>query len=285
MKKQNFSQLRLFDYSYVMPQLPAVLAHSTVTPALQQIARTVKTSPLAATIVLPRETAEKRIQILRERYPSVVADHLTRSALRKVGLPAVTMVIMPPDKDRVTVFLLSNIAPDDRENWQQVLDEYEPLTWRNYSLTTQAVMLAESHKYKKPKTIPVKARERITWRLSRNARMTYEKNVKRLIHGRYPRQKTPQNEAKLPAPGTTRSPTGVRKQLEGLGQHLTHYPGLSGIRTDIWLLYMYAARMWEKQYPKEAALVWPKPPYSRLLPVKMAPLETLWIDRSTPEEE
>lgn len=53
------------------PDPPSISAHSTVTPALQMTCRLLRKSPYVATVHLPRATAEKRIEVLQERYPSV----------------------------------------------------------------------------------------------------------------------------------------------------------------------------------------------------------------------
>ncbi len=255
----------------VAADLLPVVAHGTVTPALQGVARLVRTSPLAAVVTLPRTTAERRILTLYDRYPSAAADHLTRSSLRHLRQPAVSLIVMPPEQDTVAVLLLTNVVPDDREVWTPALDPAYPLRWRAYELATGATMAQASHGALQPSAARLKS---ITWRLAAERRDNYRQTITRLIHSATPSTKTFKNPAQCTA---RRTPAGARDALERLGTHLVRYPGLSGIRTDVWLLGHHMYRLWNQQLPKEPAPSWPRHRYSTLLAAQFAPLESLWI--------
>ena len=107
--------------------------HATVTSALQTVARLARSSPMVATITAPVEKAEQIARRQVERYPTIAADHVTRTHLRKAKLPAVQLVVMPPKKGEVVMLLMSNTTPpNSREIWRDALNEDDPLTWRNY---------------------------------------------------------------------------------------------------------------------------------------------------------
>ena len=85
--------------------------HTTVTSALQTVARLARSSPMVATITAPVEKAEQIALRQVDRYPTITVDHVTRTHLRKAKLPAVQLVVMPPKGGEVVMLLMSNITP------------------------------------------------------------------------------------------------------------------------------------------------------------------------------
>jgi hypothetical protein len=282
-------QKRDLIYRTVPPSPPLPEAITTITPALQQVARLLHASPYVAVVTLHQERAERGVRRLVERYPSAAAHRNVQSALRSMGLPSVRVVLMPPEVRAVTVLLLSNLPPDERESWTLALDPKAPLRWRNYEVATVAAMQAEADKLRRPQPKRSGDAGRITWRLSEEVRDEYRHTITRLIHsskpGRIkPRQTEPtaaaqevaRRRAGGPRAGTTRSPEGAYRVLMELGQHLASYPGFNGISVDRWLLQRHMQRLWKRQHPEELEPQWPSYPYLRSLPLRTAPLSDLW---------
>ena len=232
--------------------------HTTVTGLLQTVARLSKSSPYVAPIVAPKSKAEQVAYKQAKRYPTITAGHATRTALRKARLPAVQLVIFPPEGESVAMLLMSNIQPDGRERWGHVLDPDRPLEWRNYMLATGKNGVH-------------------TWRLTEDTREQYRLQLARLITGR----------GGIPAP--QESPYQLpdetaRAQVLKLAQHLTHYPGFSGIRSDVYDLAQYSTRVWKSTrqtpYPE-----WPNMPYIRFQAAPTAPLSELTNDTTNDQNE
>ena len=109
--------------------------HTTATSGLQEVARLARASPLVVDITVPAQQASRVAQRQAERYLSITQDHGTRTALRRVDMPAVQLVILPPKEGDITLLLFSNVVPEhSREQWRPALDADEPLCWRNYQL-------------------------------------------------------------------------------------------------------------------------------------------------------
>lgn len=164
-------------------------------------------------------------------------------------MPAVQLVILPPEKDTITLVLLSNVAPDDREQWQLGLDPDWPLRWRNYQLASG----------------PTGA---ITWRLTEAIREHYRKRINRLITGR----------GGPPGPGDRPyqyPPETARTQVLLLAQHLQRYPGLAGIRRDVYELAQHSTRVWQGTHPDQPYPHWPTMPYLPYRRPQTAPLSDL----------
>lgn len=259
------------------PDPPSISAHSTVTPALQMTCRLLRKSPYVATVHLPRATAEKRIEVLQERYPSVLSEHQTCSALRHLKLPAVKMLVMPPQGQQVTVFLLANVVPDNREVWTPALNPATPLTWKKYEVTTGGRMHEACRGYKPLEPLSKKQAERLTWRLSSEQREAYRQDITRLIHS-HRAGPSDRSSSWGTGPKVIRTLPAIQTRLESLGVHLLRYPGFSGIRTDIWLLERHMQRLWQQQHPHLPCPHWPHPPYLSLLPAKLKPLSVLWAE-------
>lgn len=223
--------------------------HTTVTSGLQCIARLARASPQVAVIRAPLAKALQVAERQADRYPTIGADHGTRTALRRVGMPAVQLVILPPDRDMITLVLLSNVAPDDREQWQLALDPDWPLHWRNYQLASG----------------PTGA---ITWRLTEAIREHYRKRINRLITGR----------GGPPGPGERPyqyPPETARTQVLLLAQHLQRYPGLGGVRRDVYALAQHSTRVWQGTHPDQPYPHWPTMPYLPYRRPQTAPLSDL----------
>lgn len=258
---------------------PPVEAIARVTPALQHVGRLLHASPYAAAVPLSREGAERGVRRLLARYPSAAAHRNTQSALRGLDLPCVLVVVMPPTTHGVTVLLLANHPPDDREAWHLALDPERPLRWRGYEVTTAAEMHAEADLLRRPQPRRAGDAQRITWRLAEDLREEYRHTITRLVNSTRPARRKRSQAAPPdggPRPGTTRSLEGARAQLEALGQHLATYPGLNGINVDRWMLRRHLERLWQGQHPGHPPPAWPRYPYTRLLPVQLAPLAALW---------
>ena len=234
---------RAFIYRYVR-------YHTTVTSGLRAVAQLARASPWVAVITAPIANASQIAARQVQRYPTISADHGTRTALRRAGLPAVHLVIMPPDAQTVTMLLLSNVIPlESRENWQLALDPDWPLIWRNYQLARS----------------PSGA---VTWRLSEQARGHYRQRINRLITGRGGVPALGQRPYQLP-------PETARLQVLRLAEHLCHYPGFSGIRSDVFALAQHSTRVWTRTHSDEPYPVWPTMPYARCARPQTAPLASL----------
>lgn len=255
-------------------------AITTVSAALQQAARLLHTSPYATVVSLPRQTADRHLRKLLDRYPTITAHRNVRSALRTSGHPVVVALVMPPEPTQVTVLLLANRAPDDREAWHLADDQTRPLTWRNYALTTAARMQAEADHLRRPKPRRSADVDRLTWRLSEAARTEYRTTITRLIHSTKPGKSARRSGG--PLPGTTRTVEGQHAALQRLGRHLAQYPGLNGINVDRYLLRVHMDRLWRQQHPDHPPPDWPRYPYLTRLPIHTAPLATLWPPEETP---
>lgn len=224
--------------------------HTTTTSGLQEVARLARASPLVVDITVPAQQASRVAQRQAERYPSITQDHGTRSALRRVDMPAVQLVILPPEKGDITLLLLSNLVPENsREQWRLALDPDEPLRWKNYELCR----LPDG---------------RITWRLSEQVRAHYRMHITRSITGRGGHPQPGERPYQLP-------PETARQQVLSLAQHLTRYPGLSGIRKDVFALAHHSTKIWRNTHPQEPFPMWPKMPYARYGSPKTAPLDHL----------
>ncbi|WP_245556563.1 hypothetical protein [Deinococcus aquatilis] len=220
-----------------------------MTSALQIVARLAHSSPFVAVIEAPVAKAVQIAQRQAQRYPTIDTDHGTRTALRKIKMPAVQLVIMPPEDGEVAMLLLSNVVPaDSREHWHNAFAPY-PLTWRNYELTQTAA-------------------GRITWRLSTEARQHYRARIARLITGRGGQPGYGKRPYQLP-------PQTAHDQIIKLAAHLQHYPGLSGIRSDVFDLAQYSTRVWTATHSQEHYPVWPTMPYARFSQAQTAPLPDL----------
>ena len=196
------------------------------------------------------EKAEQIADRQVERYPAIRVSHVTRTALRKAGIPAIQLVVMPPRSGIATMLLMSNIEPQEsREFWQDILDPESPFIWRNYQLTRGK-------------------HEQITWRLSTSIREHYRERIARLITGRGGAPEIHVAPAQL-------SPETARIQVEGLARHLGNYPGFSGIRADVYSLARYSTKVWKSTHPEHAYPVWPTMPYTRFTRAKMLPLSNL----------
>ncbi|WP_240738569.1 hypothetical protein [Deinococcus fonticola] len=226
-----------------------IIYHTTVTSGLRAVAHLARASPYATTITAPIAKAEEIASKQVARYPSLGADHGTRTALRQVGLPALQMVVLPPDGGKIAIVLLANQPPDDREQWQLAIDPDWPLIWRNYQLA-QTELGA------------------ITWRLSEQARTHYRQRINRLITGRGGQPTPGQRPYQLPA-------DTARKQVLALAEHLTHYPGFSGIRNDVFAFAQHSTRVWRATHPDEPAPMWPTMPYVRFGKPRTASLREL----------
>lgn len=225
--------------------------HRTVTSALQATARLARASPYVALISAPVDKAEQIAERQLKRYPTIGVDHPTRTALRRAGIPAIQLVVMPPKGEEVTMLLWSNLPPpDSREKWQLALDPDLPLTWRNYQLS------------KAPKGAA------ITWRLSEAARAHYRQRLARLITGRGGIPVSGQQPYQLPD-------ETAHAQVVKLAEHLKHYPGLSGIRADVFELAQHSTRLWKSTRPQMPYPAWPTMPYVRFGGPQTAPLSDL----------
>jgi len=226
-----------------------LIYHVTVTSGLQAVAKLARLSPLVAVIEAPVGKAERVALRQVDRYPSIGQSHVTRTALRHAQVPAVQMVILPPTDGLVHLLLLSNLVPpESREIWRDGLDPADPLIWRHYELVT-----TESG--------------RISWRLRASARVHYRQRLARLITGR----------GRLSPSGTPYqldSPS-ARRQVLRLAEHLGRYPGLSGIRADIYSLAQYSTKVWKSTRPDDPYPVWPFMPYLPFLSPRTAPLADL----------
>lgn len=224
--------------------------HTTVTSGLRLVARLARASPWASPIETPINKASLIAAKQAERHPTILADHGTRTALRRAILPAVQLVIMPPGETTITLLLLSNLVPSgSREEWHLALDPDWPLAWRNYELSRS----------------PSGA---ITWRLSGRTRAHYRQRVDRLITGR----------GGIPAPGKAPyqlSPDTARAQVLSLADHLSHYPGFSGVRADIYDLARHSTRVWRSTHPQQPIPLWPTMPYLRFGESRTAALSDL----------
>ena len=234
--------------------------HLTVRGALQEVARLARTSPYVAVIETPIAKAEAVTQKQVDRYPTITASHVTRTHLRKAKLSVVQMVVMPPKGGMVTVFLMANVPPNSRENWWHALDEEDPFNWRNYQLTRGK-------------------NNAVTWRLSEGVRAHYRKRIARLIAGRS--GKPVQGEAPYMLPTVT-----AAKEIHLLAEHLQRYPGLSGIRADVFELAQYSTKVWTNTRPKFPFPVWPTMQYMRFEAAKMAPISTITqhLEESEPDD-
>lgn len=224
--------------------------HLTVTSGLQQVVLLARLSPVVATITAPLEKAVQVASRQASRYPTITATPNTRSALRAAGLPAVQLVIMSPNEGAVTMFLLSNVAPQDsRETWRNALDERDLLTWRSYELVRGK-------------------NNAMTWRLSQQARQHYRDRLARLITGR----------GGIPAPGQKPyllPDQTAHEQVLKLAQHLHHYPGFSGVRADVFDLAQHSTKLWRNTRPNSHYPVWPRQPNMRFSAAQTAPIDQI----------
>jgi hypothetical protein len=224
--------------------------HVTVTSGLQAVARLARLSPLMAVIEAPVGKAEQVAERQPGRYPSITQSHVTRTALRRVQLPAVQLVILPPTDGVATLLLCSNLVPPGtREEWRHVLDASTPLAWRNYQLT-------------------VTEKGRITWRLREAVRAEYRQRIARLITGRGGVPRMGISPYQLPA-------ESARLQVLKLAEHLGRYPGLSGIRSDVFDLAQYSTKVWKSTHPELPFPAWPTMPYLPFLQPATAPLSEI----------
>lgn len=234
--------------------------HRTATSALQATARLARASPYIAVISAPLNKAEQIAERQLGRYPTIGVDHPTRTVLRRAGLPAIQLVVMPPNGEEVTMLLWSNVPPSEsRETWQLALDLDLPLTWRNYQLS------------RAPKG------EAITWRLSEAARAHYRQRLARLITGR----------GGIPVPGQQPyqlPDETAHAQVLKLAEHLKRYPGLSGIRADVFDLAQHSTKLWKSTRPQMVYPAWPTMRYVRFAPPQTAPLSDLIHHQIEPEE-
>jgi hypothetical protein len=224
--------------------------HVTVTSALQAVARLARLSPMVAVIEVPVSKAQQVAERQAKRYPAILATHTTRTALRKAGFPAVQLVVMPPTGDTVTMYLMCNETPTgSREMWRDALDSQQPLTWRNYSLTRTA-------------------KGGVTWRLSEQVRDQYRKRIARLITGRGGKPAAGEQPYQLPS-------HVAHQQVLNLAAHMMRYPGLSGVRGDVFQLAQYSTKVWKSTHPKESYPAWPLLPYTPYLQPRTLPLEDI----------
>ena len=227
--------------------------HLTVTSALQAVARLARISPYVVVITVPTDQAERVAMKQVGRYPIISASHTARSALRKAEMPAIQLVVMPPMGGQVSLLLMSNVPPPDtRETWENALTA--PLIWRNYALC-----LAPDG--------------RVTWRLSQPARERYTRRLDTLIKGRGAQQAG--KRSYVPPPDTAHA------RVLDLATHLLRYPGLSGIRSDVFTLAQYSTRIWCATHPRRPYPVWPRMPYLRFTRPQTAPLAALSIPGDT----
>lgn len=229
--------------------MPVLNYHITVTSGLQDVARLARASPQVAVIQAPLGKALQIAQRQVDRYPVIASDHGTRTALRRAGLPAVQLVAMPPDRETITLMLLSNVPGGEREQWRPVIDEDEPLIWRHYQLVRSST-------------------GSITWRLSEAMRAHYRQRLNRLITGWSGKPKPGDRPYQL-------SPDTARTQVLLLAQHLQRYPGLSGIRRDVHELAQHSTRVWGSTHPALPYPVWPTMPYLRYQQPRTAALSGL----------
>ena len=209
-----------------------------------------RASPYVVAMQVPIAKATDVALKQAERYPTITATHVTRTALRRAGLAAVQMVIMPPDEGQTTtLLLLSNLPPDGREQWQLALDPDWSLTWRNYQLCQTSSGA-------------------ISWRLSEQARGHYRQRINRLITGRGGPLSNGQTPYRLP-------PETARVQVLRLAEHLAHYPGFSGIRADVFGLAQHSTKVWLSTHPDHPYPRWPVMPYVRFGRSQTAPLKDL----------
>ncbi|WP_227978776.1 hypothetical protein [Deinococcus terrestris] len=237
-----------------------LLYHRTVTSGLQATLHLARASPIVAVIQAPIAKAEAIAQRQIDRYPTITASHTLRSSLRRAKYPVVQMVILPPTGEHITLVLMSNAEPSgSREDWFNGLDPAAPFTWRNYELTRQEG-------------------QRLTWRLNNQARAYYRKHIARAVTGRGGRQLHANKAGKITGKVVARRqhpPLVARTQLLRLGDHLSHYPGFSGVRKDVFDLYVYSQRVWRSTHPDEPPPAWPYMPYLRYCAPKRARLSDL----------
>lgn len=231
--------------------------HVTVTSGLQAVVRLVRKSPFVVQLEVPVQKVVGVAARQVARYPSITQTHVTRTALRKVDLPVIQLVVMPPSGERITLFLLSNQVPaGTRETWVHALDCEAPLTWRHYEL----VELEGG---------------RLSWRLSRQVRERYAVQLRRLITGRGG------SNAVLTPGGLRRQaryqlrPEVAHQQVLKLAAHLGRYPGLAGVRRDVFALAQQSTRLWQSTHPQRPHPVWPYQPYLPYLAPRTALLSEL----------
>lgn len=232
--------------------MPRFHFHKTVTSALQTVTRLARSSPYYAELRVPITRAEAVSDKLARRFPTIYATHTTRTALRKAKVPALHLVVMPPEvaKGEVVMLLLSNLIPENSgEMWRLCLDPEQPLIWRNYELTK----LEDG---------------RITWKLSEVAERHYRKRLARLITGRG--GLTPKGKRPYQLPDAT-----AYQQVLLMARHLNHYPGLAGVRRSVFALAQHSTRMWKATRPHHTYPTWPTMPYVRLSAAQTAPLSEL----------
>lgn len=223
--------------------------HLTVGSALQATARLARASPLVAVVTVPVDKVAAVAERQVGRYPSIGATHVTRTALRQAGMPAVQLVVMPPGAGAVDLLLWSNRAPDARETWRPALDPERPLTWRNYQLARHTD-------------------GRVTWRLSPEARARYRTQIARTINGR---GGPPGREPRPHRP----TPDAARTRLLQLAAHLQAYPGFSGVRRDVFDLAQYSTKLWRSAHGDVPHPTWPTMPFVRFRAPSTAPLAAL----------
>lgn len=228
--------------------------HTTVQSGLQISARLARSSPIMAVVQVSDAKAEAVAGRLLKRYPTIALSHVSRTALRKINAPVTQLVILPPKQQQVTMLLMSDAVPDQREQWFDGTEPDTPLIWRNYQL----------HHNEKG---------RMTWRLSGAARTYYQDRIARLISGRGGSVPVLNGEGKQVGqrPVYRPSPEAARLQLQQLAVHMSRYPGLSGIRADIATLAQYSNRIWKSTYDVPCP-EWPTMPYTRFLAARTAPL-------------
>ena len=238
--------------------------HITVVSGLQAIARLARTSPYVVVVTAPLDKAERVAERQVKRYPSIIASHTTRTALRRAGYPAVQLVVMPPTEGEVVMLLMSQTPIEGRETWQHALDLEAPLVWRHYQLTTTP-------------------EGRVTWRLSEATRQHYRERIARLITGRGGVRRGPDGHHRAPY---QLPPESAHQQVLKLAEHMRVYPGLSGVRADRVELAQYSTRVWKSTHPKHPYPQWPTYPYLPYQQPKTAPLETITQEvQNAPEEE
>jgi len=256
--------------------LRMLVYHKTVKSALQGVGLLVRTSPAIAVITAPVEKAE--VVALRQvkRHSSITASRQVRSALRAAGYAAVQLVVMPPKEGEVAMFLLSNIPPaGSREDWQDAFDPDIPLTWRNYELFRGSVIPKDRETLSEiiqgargPGETPRANSGAVTWRLKRAVRKHYRTRLARLITGRGGWPDAGQAPQQL-------SDETARTQVLLLAEHLGHYPGLRGIRADVFSLAQYSTRVWKSTRRDPHYPVWSTMPYSQFSSPQTAPLSEL----------
>lgn len=263
---------------------PAVLAHSTTTPALQAAVRLARAAPLVATVSAPPGRAEDVAARLLRRYPLAQADHRHRSAARLLGLPAVRLLVMPPRPDAVTLLLFATAQPDERENWHAPTDPRDPLTWHVYELATAAQVQADMQRLRSSRPPDHYRPEALTWRLSSAARRHYQTRITRTVMAATvkPAQKGKKGSNR---PNQTRSVNGARRELETLGQHLANLPGLSGVRSDVWAAQRHMLRLWNQHHPDSPPPAWPRHPWPRYQAAELRPLAELLAAHQHQEDQ